>query len=634
MTEDLDELLRQLMETKDKIDTRLDRDIKDVQKKRSQFEDLSMFTQFDPEEVNKWLAHPYSIRETRSGEFELTVPSMFDLNVGHLVRSTPTHNTFVVNRFSKFLGVLPSAFEKIFKFKETLPLRVFDGVLLTGEEHQAEAWERYREHLISRQGKDKIRIKPASHFDLLTSLIADGISPFIPSPVEPEHLIKSVWKLQTIEKDKDRENVEIRLKMKFFKDAVKTFKRTGAVGIFWAMGVGKTLYGLMLLSMIRVGDLPNLIIAGKYNTLVEQWKNALDLIEPAAPVEIIKFQNLKSIEGKRFGVKIIDEGHNLPADTFALAGFDNSHYRAVMSATPKREDNRTELIFALSGEPIGLDWRVLLELGLIKAPDILLFLCDNYGQKKKKLAELLKYPMKTLIYSFGKDIGMDLSKTFEVPFVHGGTPSKDRLGIIKSSLVTIVSSVGKEGISIRDLERTISYNFHFGSAQEEGQFFGRVLHGESEGQHIILMTYDEHARYEKRLYLIKERGFKIREEHFGGGSYKAPTQRKVRSPASRRSTPQRTPNPRPKPQVTDTSQFPFLDERDPFDEKMVLTLLRSDYAKSLGGLTLGKIRAVLIHWHVKHKSYRYVRSVVETLYDKRILAAKRDGTKRHYFVKE
>ena len=636
-TENLDDLLSQLQETREKIDLQLDRDIRAVKKKRSEFEDLEMFSQFDTEEWDKYCNHPYDIRETRKGEFELTIARIWNYNIGHMIRSTPTHNTFVVNKFSKYLGTIPAEFDKIFKFKDALPLRVFDGVLLTGEEHQAEAWERYRDFLQSRQGKDKIKIKAGSHFQLLASLIDDGVMPFMPRPVEAEHLIPAKWHLDIIEKPEDRDNVQKRLKMKFFKDAVKTFKRTGAVGLFWSMGVGKTLFGLELLSRVRVGDLPNLIVAGKTTTLREQWKKSLELITPAAETEVVIFQGLKNVEGKQYGLKIIDEGQNLPANTFASAGFDNSHYRAVMSATPIREDGRTEYIFALSGEPIGLDWRVLIELGLVKVPDIVLFLCDNYGQKKRKLAELLKYPMKTLIYSFGVEIGKDLSKTFDIPFVYSKTPTKDRLSIIKSSFVTVVSSVGKEGISDRKLERTISYNYLFGSAQEETQFFGRLQHGESEGQHILMMTYEEHEKYEKRLFLIRSKGFKIREEHFGGASYKTPkTRARKRLPAPRQAPIRKAPNPQPQPQpkAEDTSRFPFLDERDAFNEKMVLSLLRSEFAKSKGGLTLGEIREVLEFRHIKYKSPRYVRTVVEKLYDKRDLAASREGKKRRYFAKE
>lgn len=636
--ETLDTLLKQLMETKDKIVSKLDLEIKDIKKKRAELEDLAMFSQFkfDPKEWNKWIVHPHDIRETKNGEFELTVPRMFNFNVGHLIRTSETHNTFAVNKFSKYLGTLPSEFEKLFTFKDPLPLRVFNGVLLTGEEHQSEAWERYREHLQSRDGKDKIKIKKGSHFELLLSLIQDDIMPFMPKPVDEAHLIPSQWTLDVIEKDDDRENVSMRLGMDFFKDAVATFMRTGAVGVFWGMGVGKTLFGLMLLSMIRVGDLPNLIVAGKYKTLLEQWQKSLDLIVPAAPVVTVNYQNLKSIQGQRFGVKIIDEGHNLPADTFAEAGFDNSEYRAVMSATPKREDNRTELIFALSGEPIGLNWRVLIDLGLIKVPDIILYLCDNYGQKKKKLAELLKYPIKTLVYCRGIAVGKDISKTFNVPHVYGATPSKERIPIIKSSLCTVISSVGGEGLSIRDLERTISFDFHFGSAQEEAQFFGRLLHGEGEGQHIIFMTHEEHERYSKRLYLIKSQGFKIQEEYLTGSAYKTPKTRKRPAPKPRRSAP-RPIAPKPEPKRVDTSKYPMLDDRDAFSRKMLIYILGSPYAIGNKGLSMAEIKEVLDYRNIKYpnKGQQFKNLVSRFYQDKdRKIARAKEGKKMRYFVKE
>jgi DNA excision repair protein ERCC-3 len=599
-----------------------------------------MFSRFDTEMVEDWFKHPYHILPRREGEWYLIVPKMFDLNVGHMIDSTKSHNVFIVNKFAQYLGAIPAEFEKVFKFKPTMPLRVYDGMLLTGVEYQDAAWERYRGFLQNRQGSDRIRIKTGSQFKLVASLIDDGILPFIPTPVDASHLIPGVWHLEKIEKDEDRQNVEMRLGMDFFKDAVQKFLDTGAVGIFWAMGVGKTLFSLELLSRVRADDLPNLIIAGKYTTLKDQWKNNLELITPAAPVEIINYQGLKSIRGKRYGLKIIDEGQNMPADTFAESAFDNSLYRAVLSATPVREDGRTDYIFALGGFPIGLDWRVLIELGLIKAPDIILFLCENYGQKKSKLAELLMEPKKTLIYSFGKDIGHDLSKSFDIPFVYGDTPTKDRLAIIKSSQVTVVSSVAKEGISIRDLERTITYNFLFGSRQEEEQFFGRVLHGEHEGQHIMMMTDEEYDRYGKRLFGIQEHGFKIRRERIGGGgrmvSSPRPVKRRAHSIPNPVTTglPAQFQAPKQNGPPIDESKYPFLDERDDYDEKMVLSVLSSGYAREKGGLTLGEIHVILDHNHIKYKNWRSARGIVEQLYEKRVLAGSRAGTKRRYFLKE
>ena len=103
-----------------------------------------------------------------------------------------------------------------------------------------------------------------------------------------------------------------------------------------------------------------------------------------------------------------------------------------------------------------------------------------------------------------------LSKEFDIPFVYGATPHKERKEIIQNSVSTIVSSVGKEGLSLQDIKRTITYNFLFGSRREETQFFGRLLHGKDKGEHIIMMTDEEYGKYGKRIYGIQGKGFRIR----------------------------------------------------------------------------------------------------------------------------
>ena len=56
----------------------------------------------------------------------------------------------------------------------------------------------------------------------------------------------------------------------------------------------------------------------------------------------------------------------------------------------------------------------------------------------------------------------------------------------------------------------IEAGFQYGSRREEGQLMGRLFHSaEKEPEHVILMTDDELESYEKRLYAIYERGFRI-----------------------------------------------------------------------------------------------------------------------------
>jgi len=629
------DLLGQFDEIADKIEAELKRRKREIERKRASLEEVEMFSHYSSDHVDAFFKKPYVILPRKKEEWYLIVPKLFDLNVGYLTKSTDSYNVFIVNKYADYLGAVPADFKSVFKFKPRIPLKIFDGVLLTGEEHQDTAWDRYRKFLTARKGNDRITVKRGQQFDLIAKLIEDGILPFIPQPVDSEYLVESKWHLDKIEDPDDRENVAKRLSMDFFKEAVARFMETGAVGIYWAMGVGKTLFGLELLSRIRVDDRPNLVISGTSGLLRLQWTQNLELIEPAAPVVVETYQSLHKVKDKKWGLEIIDECHHLPANFFSRAATIDTMYRAGLSATPYREDGRTDYIIALTGWPVGLDWRVLIELGLIGEPEITLFLCENYRQKRDKIAELLQDPQKTLIYSFGLDLGKSLSMEFDIPFVHGSTPVKDRLEIIRNSQTTIISSAGREGLSIRDLERTITYNFLFGSRQEETQFFGRLLHGEDEGHHILMMTDEEYEKYGKRIYGIQEKGFKIQIVRSGHARTVKSRGVPKQSTAKRRAEPRQARLAPSKEVVAEnTSKIPFLDERDDFGKKMILQILSSDFARENGGLTLGEIRQVLDHNHIKYKSKRYVKTVVTGLYDTRKLAARRDGTKRRYFRKE
>ena len=83
-----------------------------------------------------------------------------------------------------------------------------------------------------------------------------------------------------------------------------------------------------------------------------------------------------------------------------------------------------------------------------------------------------------------------------------------------------------------------------------------------------------------------------------------------------------------------TTKLPFLDERDAFGKNMALQIFSSNFARERGGLTLGEVRQVLDHNHIKYKSNRYVETVVTGLYSTRKLAARREGAKKRYFKKE
>ena len=115
---------------------------------------------------------------------------------------------------------------------------------------------------------------------------------------------------------------------------------------------------------------------------------------------------------------------------------------------------------------------------------------------------------KTIVFCDSIELGKRLSKQFEYPFVHGETNPKERIDIIDSSSVCIVSRVGDQGLSL-DIPRVIEFDFFKGSRRQEIQRMGRVMHSGKKGQHIILMTYDEYDSHRKRVDVLEEKGLRV-----------------------------------------------------------------------------------------------------------------------------
>ena len=159
-TEGMGELLSQFDTLASEIEDELGRRKKTIQRKKKELEEFEMFGHFDTELVGAFFDKPYVVLPRRDEEWYLIVPKFFDLNVGYLTKSTDSYNVFIVNKYAHYLGAVPADFRQVFKFRPKIPLKVFDGMLLTGEEYQDTAWERYGKFLTRREGKDKVKIRP------------------------------------------------------------------------------------------------------------------------------------------------------------------------------------------------------------------------------------------------------------------------------------------------------------------------------------------------------------------------------------------------------------------------------------------------------------------------------------------
>jgi DNA excision repair protein ERCC-3 len=475
----MDELIENLKKEREKIKEEIDKKIEELQ-----------LGKFNKEKIENFLKEPYVIIPKRENEFYVIAPRWIDFQIGWLERQTKSYNIFVVNRYVQWITPIPEVLKEKLKFPRPLPIKVVDGFLLTGKELQDEVFNKYRHFLSSREGSDRIRIKRGAEFNLVSQLIEDGILPFIPKPVQTSDL-------------RDWNGIELR---SYQKNAWEEFLQKGACGIYWAFGSGKSFFGIYVLARIK-GE--KLVVVPTL-TLKEQWEERIEKYIPEFKneIEVVTYHAYEKLRNREFNLIIFDECQHLPANTFIRLATLKTKYRLGFSGSPFREDKRESYIFALTGFPLGMSWDELLKLQVVRKPVFKVYLLKTNQEKMRKLEELLKLPLKTIIFCDSIDFGQKIASRFGLPFIYGET--RERMDIIRQADICVVSRVGDEGISLPDLERVIEVSFLFGSRMQESQRFGRLMHAsKEEPEHIILMTEEEFEKYQKRLYAITERGFRI-----------------------------------------------------------------------------------------------------------------------------
>jgi len=477
--EKFDLLLHQIQKQRNDVKSLIDEKVEQLQ-----------LGKYDKGEIDSFFQEPYVVIPKRENEFYVVAPRWVDFQIGWLERQTKSFNIFVVNRYIQWITPTPDKLKKKLKFPEMPPFKIFDGMLFTGQKYQEDAWGRYNKFLTKREGKDKIRIKRGREFAFIAQLIEDGVLPFMPQPVQEEDL-------------RDWQGISLR---SYQEQAWSEFLDKGALGIYWSFGAGKSFFGVYALAKIKGKKL----VVVPTITLKEQW---LERIREHIPqfeheIEVVTYHAYQKCKNKEYALIVFDESQHLPANTFIRLATLKTKYRLGFSGSPFREDKRENYIFALTGYPVGMAWNELLEMQVVNKPRFKVYILPDNKVKLRKLKELLALPLKTIIFCDSIKFGERISKEFEIPFVHGGTSK--RLEVIRDADVSVVSRVGDEGVSIPDLERVIEVSFLFGSRMQESQRFGRLMHSQKEEpEHIILMTNEEFEKYQKRLYAITERGFKI-----------------------------------------------------------------------------------------------------------------------------
>lgn len=455
--------------------------------------------------------HTYPTKNV--SEWEVAVPVFIPFNVGYWDRTEGGYNIFVLNRYTQWFGEkVPDFISREINIPKALDITLDGDALSFPDGKQEHIQKRFGNHL-SLIEKDKATVKQGHEFNLIAEIIESGSLPFKPKPVNVSDLRESDF-VQIFDEIKGKYkplNI-FSGKYSYQGDAWKLFEKYGALGIFWAMSFGKTVIGTYIFSRI-VG--PKALVVPS-TTLKEQWTEFFRLNCPMLlnEVEIYTYQGMsrktwKELSQKHYKVIGFDECQFLPANSFSKLATLDAEHRFGLSATPYREDGRTNYILALTGQPTGLDWRTIMKTLGKTYHTVNVHVVKNLESKFALAQQLYNPDRRTLFFVYRLAVGERLAKMFDLDFVSGKT--KKSLGLVKDSYSFVASKKLDHGLSIKDLEHIIEVDFQFGGRQEQTQRTGRLMHSEAENKiHDIIMTKDELESYGKRLYGLYEKGFRPR----------------------------------------------------------------------------------------------------------------------------
>lgn len=518
MTDPVDIAINDLQESLDEISNELsfvegeiEEKAETIKNRRNKLEDeqkrieqqLTELTDFelDSDEFQEFLDKPYTIVPKGENSVWVIVPRWIPFHVGVLRKQDESYNHFVVNQYVNWIEEVPDEIKsKVGISGEFENVTVADGILeLNSEEERDKAWDSLGGRdggLYRRKGDTQIQLKNDSEFEVIAELIDRGNLPFKPTPI-PQEDIRS-----------EPSGVQLR---EYQTNAWDKFVETGMIGVYWPPGLGKTFFGLYAGERIS----GNKLVVVPSTTLREQWNDRIDsFCDHPEEWDIETYQyltrnnNLSEYPDDELALTIFDEAHTLPAKTHSKLATIDTTYRIGLSATPYREDDRTNWIFSLSGFPVGLNWESYLKYDVLEYPDITVFLHRTQHQKRQSVLDLADNPGRTLIFCDGLDEGHKLAEKLDVPFIHGETTNK--LETFRDNRVVVSSRVGDEGLSLEDVDRIIEYDFHGSSRRQELQRVGRLMHGDdAKGEHYLLMTDEEYEKFSSRLFSLREKGYDI-----------------------------------------------------------------------------------------------------------------------------
>jgi DNA excision repair protein ERCC-3 len=561
----------------------------------------------------------YWVTWSKGDDWYVAVPRWIDFQIGRLDHVQPGYNIFVVNKYTQWLGEMPEEIRGELNIPTPEDVFVTDGVLSFKNDHEPVIAQRYGNFLTS-VGKGRARIRRGKEFDLIAEIIDNGSLPFRPQQVN----------------DEDRREPMVKFTMdgkhSYQNDAYKEFLKWGAIGLFWMTGSGKSFLTMACMDSLKGRKL----LVVPRTMLIEQWKEYLQEYAPRLleETDIITYNAYNKIKDNTYIVTCFDECNRLPAPTFSKFATIDTKYRLGLSATPFREDGKENYIFALTGKPIGMDWKEIAKLLGKSFHEVNVYIVKNFQDKIRMTRGLVDPEKKTLVFCDGIEQGKKIAAALKAPFIYGA--SSKRMKTIQENKVIVTSRVADFGVSIKDLEHLVEVDFLYGSRMQEVQRTGRLLHSEIKKSkcHDIIFTEEEFYKYRKRLHGLVERGFKIDIRAPGGigklskaresGSGRRSSRVRVAQNQSRTAPPKLINN--------DSATLPLLDERTTLNQALIIVLLKTPYAKANQGLSTGDITKILNASHIKYNNAT-LRGLMKRMFDNRTIDGARVGAKnRKYYI--
>lgn len=411
--------------------------------------------------------------------------------VGWLWKETDTFFLYELDQYSAWLGDVPSDLLAEIDFKPEFNATI-EGNRITFDRGQRDIIKKRLGHMISEGTLTDTEavVKKGYAFDIIAEIIKNGCLPFRANPVASNDLRKP------------RGDILLR---SYQQRVENEFLKKGAVGAFEPTGAGKSFISMHIMDIITG---PKLLFVPN-NTLKEQWFRYIEAHIPhvAKELQIHTYATRQKFD-QQYMLTIFDECHRLPADTFSRLALIKTKYRLGLSASPHREDGREHYIFALTGFPVGINWpEYMATVGKSYHP-IVVHIMNSSAAKLRKLDELFNPRKRTFIFCDSIQLGKEISRRHNIPYIHGETA--DRMRIIEENRAVAISRVGDEGVSVKDLERVIEVDFHGASRRQELQRTGRLMHSEEAERHDIIMTEGEMRDYGQRIWALQEKGFSVK----------------------------------------------------------------------------------------------------------------------------